>query len=199
MSNPRIGIVIGSVRENRFADKAAAWLDRQTRTRTDLDFEVLDLKDYPLPFFDEPRNPASGAEAQNAVAKRWRSKLAEMDGFIFLTAEYNHSPTAVLVNALDWAYYEWNRKPVAFFGYGTMGASRAIEHIRLQIAELQMVSVRQTVLVGGADMRAIWDRAAVLGDMPHLVPAAEAMLEDLSRWAWGLRTLRENWGRERKA
>lgn len=198
MSNPTIGIVIGTVRENRFADKAVAWLGQQTQARADLDFEILDLKDYPLPFFNERRNPASGAEAENEVAKRWRQKLAALDGFIFMAAEYNHSPTAVLINALDWAYYEWNRKPVAFFGYGTMGASRAIEHLRLQIAELQMVSVRQTVLVGGADMRAIWDKAATLDDMPHLIPAAQAMLEDLSRWAWGLRILRQNWGQERR-
>lgn len=187
----KIGIVVGSVREGRFADKVLDWLLKTTDQRSDLVFEVVDLKDYPMPFFNERRNPASGAVAQNEVAQRWRAKLASLDGFIFLTAEYNHSPTAVLINALDWAYAEWNRKPVGFFGYGSMGASRAIEHLRTIIAELQMVSMRHTVLVGGGDMRAIWDQQKVMDDFTHLVPSANLMLDDLAWWAPMLKAARE--------
>lgn len=191
MEKPKIGIVIGSVRPGRFSDKVCGWLTKITDGRSDLEFEVLDLQDYPMPFFNERGNPASGAAAENEAAQRWRAKLAGLDGFIFLTAEYNHSPTAVLVNALDWAYQEWNRKPVAFFGFGSMGASRAIEQLRGIIAELQMVSIRHTVLIGGADMRAIWDQTQTIDDFTHLVPSADLMLDDLAWWARVLKSARQ--------
>ena len=120
MSKPKIGIVVGSTRPNRFADKPTEWIEKIARARGDIDVEIVDLRDYPLPFFDEAMSPAWGP-SQNEVAQKWQKKVAELDGFIFIAAEYNRGPTAVLKNALDYAYNEWNQKAVTFVGYGGVG------------------------------------------------------------------------------
>ena len=96
---------------NRFADKPAEWIAEIAKARGDIDVEIVDLRDYPMPFFDEAASPA-WAPSQNEVAQNWQKKVAELDGFIFIAAEYNRGPTAVLKNALDYAYNEWNKKPV---------------------------------------------------------------------------------------
>src|SRR5579871_537208 len=150
MSKPRIGIIVSTTRTGRFADKPLAWIHALASARSDWEVEVLDLRDYPMPFFDETVPPA-WAPPKNEVARRWAAKIAELDGFIFLTAEYNHGLPAVLKNALDYAYKEFNRKPAACVGYGGVGAARAIEHLRLVGIELQIVPMRPSVHIGGPD------------------------------------------------
>ena len=120
----KIGIIISSIRPNRFADKPTQWIYEIASKRNDLDVEIIDLKDYPMPLFAEPVSPAWGA-SKDPVALRWQAKLAEMDGFIVVTAEYNRGPTAAIKNAFDYAYKEWGRKPIAFVGYGSTGGARA--------------------------------------------------------------------------
>lgn len=191
MTNPKIGIIVGSVREGRFAERAAAWLEDQASKRSDLDFEVLDLLDYPLPFYNEPQSPSSGKPAQNSIGQAWRAKLAEMDGFVFITAEYNHGPTAVLKNAIDWAWYEWNTKPVAFMGYGNAGAARAVEHLRGVAVEVELVSVRPAIHIGGADMFGIWTDGKSIDDFPHYEEDAKKMFDALSNKAHALRDGRQ--------
>src|SRR6202140_2781573 len=127
---PRIGIVIGSTREGRFGEKPAHWIYEIAKQRTDLAFELVDLRDHPLPFFNEPRSPMSGP-VSNEAARLWAGKLETLDGLIMVTPEYNHGPGAVLKNALDYAYKEFNRKPIGFVGYGGAGAARAVEQLRL--------------------------------------------------------------------
>jgi NAD(P)H-dependent FMN reductase len=144
MSNPKLAVVIGSVRPNRFAAHAAEWIEEIARQRGDFDVELVDLKDYPMPLFAEEASPLY-APSKNEVARRWQAKLAEFDAFIFTAAEYNHGPTAVLKNALDYAYAEWSNKPVAFVGYGGVGGSRAVEQLRLHAIELQMAPIRSAV------------------------------------------------------
>jgi NAD(P)H-dependent FMN reductase len=117
---PRIGIVIGSTREGRFGEKPAHWIHEIAKQRTDLAFELVDLRDHPLPFFNEPRSPAYGP-VNNEAARLWAARLATLDGLIVVTPAYNHGPSAVLKNALDYAYREFARKPIGFVGYGGVG------------------------------------------------------------------------------
>src|SRR5690349_10784664 len=124
MANPKIAIILSSTRQTRFGEKPAQWIYDIAAKRSDLDFELVDLRDYPMPFFDEVASNA-WAPSTNEVAQRWQKKIAEFDGYIFVTAEYNRSITGVLKNALDYAYPEWNRKPAAYVGYGAVGAARA--------------------------------------------------------------------------
>ncbi len=182
----RIGLILSTTRAARFADRPAEWLLEIARKRSDAVFEVVDLRDYPLPFFDEPRSPMI-IPPVNEVAKRWAAKLSELDGFVFITAEYNHGIPAVLKNALDYAYAEFNRKPAAFVGYGNAGGARAVEQLRLVLTELQVAPSKYAVQVTRAEFIGILRQGKKFADYPYLEESAVAMLEDLVWWAKTLR------------
>src|SRR5207249_10137248 len=115
MAKPRIAVIIGTTRATRFSDKPAKWIYEIASAREDMSVELIDLREYPMPFFDEPATNA-WVPSKNEVAQRWQKKVAEFDGFIFVTAEYNRGVPAVLKNALDYAYPEWVRKAAAYVG-----------------------------------------------------------------------------------
>jgi NAD(P)H-dependent FMN reductase len=188
--NPHIGIVVGSTREGRFSERAAAWFHRIAARRTDLSYEIIDLRDYPMPFFDEPASPAWMAP-KNPVAERWAAKLDKLDGIVFVTPEYNHGYSAVLKNALDYAFQQFNRKPAAFVGYGGVGAARAIEQLRMVAVELQMAPIPKSVNIGMTEFLAIWQQGKDFADFPHLEQAVAALLDDLSWWSHTLQSGRQ--------
>jgi NAD(P)H-dependent FMN reductase len=190
MSIPAIGVIISSTRENRFGEKAARWIYDIARTRADLKFEIVDLLDYPLPFF-EGNSPFYG-QVTNEVAKRWGKKMGDLDGYLFVTAEYNRSITGVLKNALDWAYHEYNRKPAAYLGYGGVGGARAVEQLRLISVELQMAPTRSGVHIGGADFVGLLMQGKSFEEMPHLLESAGVMLDELAWWAKTLKCGRDS-------
>jgi NAD(P)H-dependent FMN reductase len=190
MSRPRIGIIISTTREGRFGDKPARWVHDIAAKRGDLDVEIVDLRDYPLPLFDEVRSPAYGPSERPEV-KRWQAKLDSLDGFIFVVAEYNRSMPAVLKNALDYAYGEWNRKPAAFVGYGPIGAARAVEHLRNTAVELQMAPTRTGVHITMEPYLAVLQGKKSLADFDFLNQGAQATLDELTWWAKALKTARE--------
>ncbi len=151
MSDIKIGVILGSIREIRRGGRVAKWLMPQLEKLGGAEYELLDLRDYSLPFFNESNSP-EGLERNytNEVAKKWSAKVDEKDGFIILTSEYNHGIPAVLKNALDWLYPEWNRKPVGFVSYapGADGGVRGIEQLRQNVIELQMAPMREAVRIG---------------------------------------------------
>ena len=198
MSKPKIGIIVGSTRASRFADKPTEWIANIAKTHTDLDFEVVDLRDYPMPFFEEATSPA-WAPSQNEVAQHWQKKVEELDGYIFIAAEYNRGPTAVLKNAIDYAYNEWNNKPAAFVGYGGVGAARAIEQLRLHAVEMQMAPIRTGVHILMPDFVAVLQQGRKLEEFEHLNQSATAMLDQLSWWAKALKTARDEDARTAQA
>lgn len=183
--NPKIAIVIGSTRATRFADKPSQWMLKQAKARTDMDVELVDLRDFDLPLFDEASsNKWMPSSDPKAVA--WQEKMAEFDGYIFVTAEYNHSITGALKNALDQAYNEWNRKPMGAIGYGGLGAARAVEHLRNIAVELEMVSVQGAVHIAGGDFMAVHPlgaNGAIETIEDHLVGASTKLLDDMVWWA----------------
>jgi NAD(P)H-dependent FMN reductase len=192
-SKPRIALIIGTTRPTRFADVPAQWMLKQAQARDDMTVEVVDLRDHPLPLFDEvASNRWMPSQSPEAVA--WQRTLAGFDGFIFVVAEYNHSITGVLKNALDQAYTEWERKPFTAIGYGGAGATRAVEHLRMIGVELQMVSTRSAVHIGGGDFMAIHPGVGGTRTMEdiegHLLPSAAAALDELSWWAKATMTAR---------
>ena len=190
MTKPRIGIIVGSTRPNRFADHPLKWIKEIAEKRDDLEFEVLDLRHYPLPFFEETISPAYGP-SKSEVALRWQKKIASLDGFIILAAEYNRGPTAVLKNALDYAYREWNNKPVAFVGYGGVGAARSVEQLRLNAVELQMAPIRTAVHILGPVYMEILQGQKTLNDYPHLLQGAKDMLDQFAWWVEALKAARD--------
>jgi NAD(P)H-dependent FMN reductase len=182
---PRIALVISSTRPTRFADKPAQWMLKQARARQDMEVEVIDLREHPLPFFSEVASNLH-VPSKDPEAIRWQQTIGRFDGYIFVVAEYNHSITAALKNALDQAYKEWNRKPFTAIGYGSVGAARAIEHLRAIGTELQMVSTRGAVHISGSDFMAVFPMG---GNKPiedieaGLLPSASAALDELVWWA----------------
>jgi NAD(P)H-dependent FMN reductase len=185
---PKIGIILSTTRPTRFADRPATWLLNIAQQRSDAQFEIIDLRDYPMPFYEDERSPMY-APMEHPVARAWAAKLAEMDGFIIVTAEYNHGIPAVLKNALDYAYTEFVRKPMTFVGYGNSGGSRAIEQLRLVAAELQMVSLRQAVQINAHEFIGFMQGKG-FADFPYLDTAAEIMLDNLAWWAAALNEAR---------
>ncbi|MBN8996296.1 MAG: NAD(P)H-dependent oxidoreductase [Rhizobiales bacterium] len=142
----KIGVILGTVRRGRFGEKPARWILDELNKHPDIEAELLDLKDYPLPFFDEPVSPGWISEPyQNEVVARWTKKIGEKDGYVMVAPEYNRGYTGVLKNAIDWVYKEWNKKVVGFVSYGSVGGGRAVEQLRTVAVEMQMVPVRQAV------------------------------------------------------
>ncbi|NGP18013.1 NADPH-dependent FMN reductase [Devosia aurantiaca] len=185
MSNLKIGVVISSTRATRFGDKPAQWILDKANAHGGIDAELLDLRDFDLPFFDEAAsNLWMPSSDPRAVA--WQNKLAEFDGFIFVIAEYNRSITGALKNALDQSYKEWNRKPFGIVGYGTVGAARAAEHLRGIGVELQMVSTRSAVHIGGSDFFAVHPLGQQNKPFSEIEgsigPSANDMLDQLVWW-----------------
>jgi len=190
LHTPRIGILMASTREGRFGERPANWIHEIALQRTDLAVDLIDLRDYPLPLFNEAMSPA-WAPVQNVVAKRWGAKLETLDGLIIVMPEYNHGPNAALKNALDYAYSEFVRKPIAFVGYGGVGAARAIEQLRLIAVELQMAPIRHAVHIGMIEFKGLLMEGKTFDDFPHLAQSATAMLDDLSWWAHALKMARQ--------
>jgi NAD(P)H-dependent FMN reductase len=191
MAKPKIAIIIGTTRATRFGEKAAKWIHAIAAARTDMSVELIDLRDYPMPFFDEVASNM-WAPSKNEVAQRWQKKVAEFDGYIFVTAEYNRGVPAVLKNALDYAYPEWNRKAAAYVGYGSVGAARSIEHLRLTCVELQMAPTRSGVHIQGADFMAALQQGKDLKEFSYLEPNSKTMLDELQWWASALMVARKN-------
>jgi NAD(P)H-dependent FMN reductase len=193
MAKPKIGIIISSTRDSRFADKPAQWILEQAKARGDVDVELVDLKDFDLPFFNEVASNA-WAPTQDPNAVAWQKKIAEFDGYVFVVAEYNRSITGALKNALDQAYVEWNKKAAGYLGYGSVGGARAIEHLRTIAVELQMASTRSAVHIGGSEFYTVWGggknepMSAIEGAIGG---SAKDMLDQLVWWANATKTARE--------
>ena len=191
MSLPKVAIIIGTTREGRFADKPAAWIKALADARKDATYELVDLRDFPLPLFDEPASPA-WATPKNDTARAWGEKIASFDGYIFITAEYNHSISGALKNALDYAYAEFNRKPAAFVGYGGVGGARAVQQLRQIAVELQIAPLRNAVHVGLQEFVSIGKGEKDFADYPYLGDAATKMLDDLGWWTGALKAARDS-------
>lgn len=142
----KIGIILGSTRPGRNGEAVARWVHELAGKRTDAEFELVDLLDYNLPLLDEPV-PASQGKYSKPHTLAWAAKIASLDGFVFVTPEYNHSTSGALKNAIDFLYKEWVNKAAGFVSYGSAGGVRAVEHLRLILGELSVADVRQQVIL----------------------------------------------------
>ena len=187
-----IAVIVGSTRQGRFSEKPAAWILELVRRR-DVDGRLLDLRDYPMPFFDEAVTPATPGRAPytNEVVQRWTAEIAAADGFVFVTPEYNYGPSAVLKNALDWVYPEWNRKAAAFVGYGSAMGARGIQQLRATAIELQIAPIRTSVHIPVATLMAHYQGGDVATGLVELEARANVMIDELLWWTAALKSARE--------
>lgn len=182
-----VGIILGSTRTGRFADRPAQWLLELAEQRSAARFELVDLRDYSLPFFDEPKSPL---REPPAIAARFRDKIASLDGFVFVTGEYNHGIPASLKNALDYVYAEWHRKPASYVAYGNAGGARAVEQLRLNLVELHVAPLRSAVHIFYPEYFGLLRDGKSFADFPQLAQQANTMLDDLLWWTQALRAAR---------
>jgi NAD(P)H-dependent FMN reductase len=188
----KVGLIVGSTRPNRFADIPVRWLVEGASARRDLQLTVLDLHDFRLPFLNEPASPmVTGGVYTEPEAEAWRKRVGEFDAFVALVAEYNHGPTAVLKNAFDSALNEWQRKPIAFVGYGGVGGARAIETLRGVVIELQMAPIRHEVNIAMEPFLGVLQKGRALNDYEYLVHSREAMFDHLMWWGEALKVARQ--------
>jgi len=189
-----ISVIIGSTREGRFSEKPARWVFENLRRRGGVEARLLDLRDFPMPFFDQALTPAMPGRApyHHEVVQRWTAEIAAADGFIFVTPEYNYGPSAVLKNAIDWVYPEWNRKAAAFVGYGSAMGARSVQQLRETMIELQIAPVRSSVHIPVATLWAHYQGGDVDKGLAELETPARKMLDDLLWWTQALKLARTN-------
>ncbi|MFD3446347.1 NADPH-dependent FMN reductase [Microbacteriaceae bacterium 4G12] len=183
----KIAIIIGSTRPGRNGEAVAKWVLEHANARGDADYELVDVLDFNLPVLDEAI-PASMGQYQNEHTREWAAKVAEFDGYIFVTPEYNHSTSGALKNAIDFVYAEWNNKAAGFVSYGSAGGVRAVEHLRLIMGELQIADVRAQVA---------FNLATDFRNYSEFTPAdyhegnLATMLDQLNAWATALESVRQ--------
>ncbi len=181
----KIGIIIGSTRPGRVGDTVAKWVYEQSKKREDAEFELIDIKDYNLPLLDEPM-PAAAQQYSQEHTKKWSAKINELDGFIFVTPEYNHATSAALKNALDFLYNEWTDKAAGFVSYGAIGGARAVESLRTIMAQFRIADVREQVLFFLADDFENGELKA----KPRHEKSVDTMFSQVISWSTALKTLR---------
>jgi NAD(P)H-dependent FMN reductase len=141
----KLMVINGSVREGRAADKILEWALPVLQADTELELDVVDLKELDLPFYDEPKLPVAGSY-KNPKGEAWAKRVGEADAYLFITPEYNHGPTAVLKNAIDWVAAEWKFKPAGFVSYGGIAAgTRAVQQLKQNLMHLDVFGVHFNV------------------------------------------------------
>ena len=150
----KLQVIVGSTRPTRSADKVLPWLVDRAEGRGDFEVEVLDLRDWPLPFFQEHMGTIgdfADPTYSDPIVRAWNRKIAEGDAYLIITAEYNHSVPGQLKNAIDSVFlsFAFRNKPIGFVGYsvGVAAGTRAVEHLALIAIEGEAVPLRNTVLI----------------------------------------------------
>jgi len=188
-----ISVIVGSTRQGRFSEKPAQWILQQLQNRDGIEARLLDLRDFPMPFFDQPMPPAMPGRApyEHETVKRWTAAIAASDSFVFVTPEYNYGTSAVLKNAIDWVYPEWNRKAAAFVSYGSAMGARGIQQLRETMIEVQIAPVRSSVHIPVATLWAHFQGGDVDKGLTELEKQAQTMIEDLLWWTAALKAARK--------
>ena len=182
----RIAILIGSRRPGRKAETVAKWVYEIAHKRGDAEFELGDIKDFNLLLLDEPVPPIMG-QYSKPHTKVWAGKIGSFDGYVFVTPEYNHGISGALKNAIDFLFGEWNDKAAGFVSYGGAGGARAVEQLRLVMAEVRIATVRNQVLLS---MFTDFENLASLSRFPNIRNLSMQCSIRSSPGA-GLKTLRE--------
>ncbi|WP_058304623.1 NADPH-dependent FMN reductase [Gorillibacterium timonense] len=178
MTKLNIGIILGSTREGRVSPQVGAWVKSIADKRGDANYEIVDIADYKLPLLGEADAPQAGA---------WNEKLASLDGFVFIVQEYNHSISASLKNALDYAREAWNNKSAGIVSYGSVGGARAAEHLRGILGELSVADVR---VHPALSLFTDFDNGTFKPADLHLTNV-NGMLDQVLAWGGALKTIRQ--------
>jgi len=183
----KIAIVTGSTRPGRNNESVANWVHRVAKERKDAAFELVDIASYNLPLLDEPMPPVF-AQYSHEHTKAWSDKIASFDAYVFVTPEYNHGTSGALKNAIDYLYREWNNKAAGFVSYGGhAGGARAVEQLRLIMAEVMVATVRAQVLLS---LLTDFENFKTFKPGPQREKELHAMIDQVVAWGGALKELR---------
>lgn len=184
---PNLKIIIGSTRPGRISPPIAQWVAKAATAHGGFDVELVDLLDHELPLLDEPAHPRL-AKYQHEHTRRWASKVAQADAFVFVTPEYNSAPSPSLLNAVDYLYHEWAYKPVGFVSYGGLsGGLRSVQVMKQVVAAVRMTPIPEGVAIPLVMQFLAGDQFA---PPPPIEAAAAPMFDELLRWTEALHELR---------
>ena len=183
-----IAIIIGSTRPNRVGESVGQWVYKNSQLRNDANFELIDLKDFNLPLLDEAVPPSMGQYGQDHT-KKWSKKISEFDAFVFVSPEYNHGTSGALKNAIDFLYKEWNNKAAGFIAYGSAGGTRAVEQLRLVMAEVQIATVRTQVALS---LRTDFENFKIFKPEAHHEKTLTTLFDQVITWGEALKVTRNN-------
>jgi NAD(P)H-dependent FMN reductase len=189
----RVAIILGSSRPGRKGEPVAKWVYEIAMKRSDAEFEFVDIRDFNLPHLDEPM-PASLGQYSRPHTLAWAAKINSFDAYVFVTPEYNHSTSGALKNAIDFLYREWNNKVAGFVSYGGVGGVRAVEHLRLIMAELSVATVRTQVALS---LFTDFENFSVFQPGARQERAVNTMLDQVIGWGAALKLYREKQLEER--
>lgn len=179
MSKLNIGIILGSTRQGRLSPQVGEWVKKVADARGDANYEIVDIADFKLPLLGE----ADATEQATA----WNTKLASLDGFVFIVQEYNHSISASLKNALDYAREAWNNKAAGIVSYGSVGGARAAEHLRGILGELSVADVR---VHPALSLFTDFENGTTFKPADLHLTNVNGMLDQVLAWSGALKTLR---------
>lgn len=183
----KIGIIIGSTRPGRNAEAVAQWVHGIAQQRSDAQFELVDIADYNLPIYDEPVPPSMSTSYAHEHTRAWSAKIDSLDGFVFVTPEYNRGTSGALKNAIDFLYNEWTNKAAGFVSYGSFLGARAVESLRLVMGELQIADVRNQV---GLSLFTDFENFSEFKPASLHEDSLKGMLDQLVSWSGALKPLR---------
>lgn len=182
----RIGIILGSTRPNRNGPQVAQWVLDSASRRGDAEFELIDLRDHPLPHLDEPVAPMFGPSV-HAHTRAWAERIAPFDGFVVVTPEYNGGAPGVLKNAIDHLCAEWTDKAVGFVSYGVSGGARAVAQLRVVCGTLGMADVSRPVEIS---VLTDFENHTTFTPRDRHTTALNTLLDQLIAWSTALAPLR---------
>jgi len=188
----KLHVIICSTRPGRVGPSVARWFHDFAVQHGRFDASLVDLADFNLPIFDEPNHPATGKYTKQHT-QRWSASVASADAYAFVTPEYNYGPPPSFVNALNYLYKEWNYKPCGFVSYGGVsGGLRAVQLEKQLVTTLKMMPMMEGVMVPMVAKLLDENKAFQANDL--IRSAATTMLNELLRWAEGLKAMRDRIG-----
>lgn len=186
----KIGLILASIREGRVGEMVAKWmLEESLKVKDkDVEIELIDLKDYKLPFVGVKRT-----EEETKAVSSWQAKMTEMDGYILVTPEYNRTIPGSLSNAFQLLYPEVANKPLAFVGYGHMGAASAIDGFRAGLSILEVAIVQKTIRLSfNVDFKGFGTKDVQFTPGSWHQSEIKRIMEQLTNWTKALKLVREN-------
>jgi len=182
-----IGIITGSTRDSRVNIQVAEWVKSIADKRTDATFVIVDIKDYHLPRYNEPAPALMTQDYQTPEAHAWSKKVNELDGFIFVTPEYNKAVTSGLKDAIDYLYAEWSNKAAGIVSYGSSLGVTAANNLRLILTVPGVATVRTQP---GFSLFTDFEHMTTFNPAAFHEKTVETMLFEVVSWSTALKTIR---------